>query len=212
MQKIENEIWLQIEGWEGMYEVSNLGRIKSMERWVGAKNGNRKLLKERILIQIKDRLGYFRVGLHRKNKTTMYLVHRLIALSFIYNNENKPQINHINGNPSDNRVDNLEWNTSKENIRHSFDILKRKPNIMSGEKCWLFGKKGKDHPSYGNKNNLGKSGSLHPQSKKVICSTFNIEFDSLCLAAKALDVWQANITSICKGRMVHTKGLTFRYI
>lgn len=97
------EVWRDIKGYEGLYQVSNLGRIMSFHRD-----------SERIMRQsLKD--GYLTIMLRKENKPKRYLVHRLVALSFIPNPENKPQVNHLDEDKSNNRVDNLNWMTSKEN-------------------------------------------------------------------------------------------------
>lgn len=108
-----DEIWKDVKGYEGMYQVSNLGRVKSLERQiVGIKS---KYIRERILKQSPDGKGYMMAWLYFKNKRVSAKVHRLVAEAFIPNTENKPQIDHINAIKTDNRVDNLRWCTEKEN-------------------------------------------------------------------------------------------------
>lgn len=107
------EIWKDVKGYEGMYQVSNLGRVKSLERQiVGIKS---KYIGERILKQSPDGKGYMMAWLYFKNKRTTVKVHRLVAEAFIPNPENKPQIDHINTVKTDNNVANLRWCTEKEN-------------------------------------------------------------------------------------------------
>lgn len=107
------EIWKDVKGFEGLYWVSNLGRVKTRKRQ-GSKGG---LLKKRLLIQT----GYPYVDLQdvKNKKVERYTIHRLVAIHFIPNPENKPQVNHINSIRDDNRVENLEWVTNLENVQHS---------------------------------------------------------------------------------------------
>lgn len=104
------EIWKTI--YDG-YQVSNLGRVKSL------KNGVEKILKHR------QRKGYYLVQLYIEGRKIYPSVHKLVALAFVPNLENKPDINHLNGNKADNRALNLEWCTKSENQIHSVYVLKR---------------------------------------------------------------------------------------
>lgn len=118
------EIWKSLKGiveYGDYYEVSNLGRVRSIDRRVNSRNGKR-LVKGKILKQQVDKYGYMRVHCYMNNKSKQYQVHRLVALSFISNPDNKPQVNHKDGNKQNNRVDNLEWSTNKENVEHAFSI------------------------------------------------------------------------------------------
>jgi len=112
MKDINNEIWIEIEGYEKNYEVSNLGNIR------------RKYSKKTKSLQKKnrDKKDYYTgVCLYQNEKIENKLVHRLVAQAFIPNPENKPCVNHINSIKHDNRVENLEWCTSRENKIHSID-------------------------------------------------------------------------------------------
>ena len=116
---MENEIWKDIKGYEGLYQVSNLGRIKSLERKSKTKGNVEYIKKEKVL---KERFshGYVSVILYKNGTKKNFRVHRLVAKAFLVNPKNLPQINHINFNRSDNRIENLEWVTAKENIQHNF--------------------------------------------------------------------------------------------
>ena len=94
------EIWKEIEGYEGLYEVSNLGRIKSLQKDI--------ILKNRL-----SKRGYYLVSLYKNGKSTTKWVHRLVAKAFISNPDNLPQINHKDENSLNNCADNLEWCTTK---------------------------------------------------------------------------------------------------
>lgn len=107
-----NEIWRDIEGYEGLYQVSNLGRVKSLEKQCGVQIQKEKILKPGLV-----KGGYYRVGLTKNGIRKSKLVHRLVAETFIPINLT---VNHKDGNKSNNTVDNLEWTTQKENNIHAY--------------------------------------------------------------------------------------------
>jgi hypothetical protein len=114
------EEWKDIEGYEGLYQISNLGRVKSLPR-------NDKFYKraeEIILKTFKCGSGYQEVILHKDRKRKPKLIHRLVAEAFILNQKNRREVNHKDGNKANNTVSNLEWVTPSENQRHSIDVLK----------------------------------------------------------------------------------------
>ena len=116
-----NEIWKDIEGYEGLYQVSNLGRVRSLNRITNGKFGNRSLClrKGRILKPRKISL-YTGVYLSKNGHVKNYTIHRLVAQAFIPNPQNKLEVNHIDGNKLNNKVDNLEWATRSENEQHAY--------------------------------------------------------------------------------------------
>ena len=114
MKDLKTEIWRPIKDYEGLYEVSSLGNVRSVDRYV--MNGNRyRLLKGKPIKVFPDSKGYLRVRLCKNNKAKNYSVHRLVANAFIPNPNNLPCIDHINTIRDDNRVENLRWCTQKEN-------------------------------------------------------------------------------------------------
>lgn len=112
------EIWKNIEGYEGQYQISNLGRVKSLARINYANH----FQDERILTPVDHGKGYLLVHLSRGTKVKQIAVHRLVAETFIPNPNNKPQVNHLDEDVTNNRLDNLEWCSSQENLTYGHRI------------------------------------------------------------------------------------------
>lgn len=123
------EIWKEVNGYEGFYEVSSLGRVRSISCRIADKRcPNGKYHKGRILKPGYTVNGYLQVLLRANGKYKSCRVHRLVAEAFIPNTENKSEVNHKNGVKTDNRLENLEWNTRSENAAHMYRKLKIPPN------------------------------------------------------------------------------------
>ena len=169
--------------YRGMYQVSSDGQIRSI------KTKNNKLLKGH---QRSD--GYVKVCLTKNGKKDSFYVHRLVAIMFIPNPENKEQVNHIDENKTNNCVENLNWMTSKENINWGTGIERAnsKPYSEETKKHMSEIKKGNKNPMY------GKCGILNNNSKKVICLTTNEIFDSICIASKKYNLTTGEISACCK--------------
>lgn len=120
LDNLPSEIWLPIPNYEGLYDCSNFGRVKSFQR------GTVKIIKPRL-----DTDGYLSVRLSKNNKTKMFRINRLVGKLFIPNPDNKPQVDHVFAMKFDNYVDNLRWATSSENVKYSFESGLRK--IPQGE-------------------------------------------------------------------------------
>ena len=163
---MENEIWRPIKDYERLYEVSNLGRVSSLDRETIDTIGRKHYIKGRILKQGKDNHGYLVVALTKNGKSKTVRVHRLVAEAFIPNPENKPCIDHINTIKDDNRIENLRWATPKENMNN--ELTKDK---FEGENNPFYGK----HRTEETKKKISeakkgkKVGLDNPKSIKLIC-------------------------------------------
>lgn len=113
------EIWKDIKGYEGVYQISNIGRVKSLARTVRYSNGATHTVQEKIKSTRKNPDGYLRTSLSSHSNKINYSIHRLVAEHFIDNNQNLEQVNHIDGNKENNAVTNLEWCTSAGNMKHA---------------------------------------------------------------------------------------------
>lgn len=189
------EIWKDIIGYEGLYQVSNLGRVKSLERIVICGNGcgGMHTVKEKILTPHIEKNGYLRVNLKNLGKSNKLSIHKLVAQAFIPNPNNKQQIDHINTDRTDNRVENLRWVTAKENCNNPLTLENKR-----------FANMGNKNPMY------NKRGILHHKSKPVIQLTLNNElikrWDNACIAHKTMNYNQGNISACCRGKIKKYKG------
>lgn len=138
------EIWKDIPGYEGYYQVSNIGRVKSLERIVHYKPGSKSanphkchIVRERILTQRVADTGYYVVTLSKGAKRKIALVHRLIACSFITNKDpaTMMDINHKDGCRTNNDIDNLEWCTRQYNVLHGYRNNRHLPNNRKSVMC-----------------------------------------------------------------------------
>lgn len=124
------EIWKDIKGFEGLYQVSNLGRIKSLERYVKSSKGTVMLVNSKILKPCSSgHYHYSKVTLRKNNCNYVFLIHRLVAEAFIPNIKGLKEIDHINDIKTDNRVDNLQW------ISHKLNCEKRNNEVINKNRC-----------------------------------------------------------------------------
>lgn len=184
--KEQVEIWKDVVGFEGQYKVSSLGRVESLTRMVNRPISGMLPVKGRVLKPfLSKKTGYFNVSLGGK----WYRNHRLLAIAFIPNPLNKAEVNHINGIKTDNRLENLEWNTKSENTIHSFKYLKRKP---------LKTYRGADHVL----------------ARSVIATFKNGDtkiYGAIQEAARDLKLSAGNICTTLKQVHNHTRGIDFKY-
>ena len=188
---IENtEIWKDIDGYEG-YQVSNLGRVKSLDRI----DSNNHPLKGVILKPYISNSGYLLVGLYKQQRCYKKLVHRLVAEAFIPNPDNNPEIDHISTIKTDNRVENLRWVTQKENINNPLTKTKMRINARKPSK--------------------GKYGKKHHRSKPIIQydkdGNFIREWDCANDVERVLGISNKHIGSVCLGKRKSCGGYIWKY-
>ena len=134
MDNLEKEIWKDIKGFEGLYRVSNLGRVKSLKRFRKGENGSLVTVKEKNLKLKLTYKGYYRVGLCKNSIVKWYLVHRLVFEAFNGTIPENMQVNHINEIKTDNRLSNLNLMTCKENINFGTGIERCAKKRINGKK------------------------------------------------------------------------------
>lgn len=182
------EEWKDVVGYEGYYQVSNYGRVKSIQRSVW--NGKGYFINNgKILKQAKNKKGYPIVYLSKNAKQKTITVHRLVALAFISNPQNKPQVNHIDGNKKNNNVSNLEWCSNQENQLHA---VINKLN---------------DHSTY-------KSGKAERPVYKIDAETNEIiaKYNSISEATDAIGYKsKSNIGACCRGLKKTVGGYKWKY-
>lgn len=127
--------WRDIEGYEGLYQVSSLGEVRSMDRIVKSKGDLMQRIRGRIIKPTIQRKGRCSIALHKDGQLKNYMVHRLVAKAFIPNDdpENKTQVNHKDENQSNNRVDNLEWCDAKYNINYGTGRARMAEKLINGK-------------------------------------------------------------------------------
>lgn len=157
---MENEIWKEVVGFEGLYMVSDHGNVKSLLYWRGSNC--------RLLVQNISKTGYRVVTLFRPGFSRVYKVHRLVAEAFLPNPESKRTVNHIDGNKLNNHVSNLEWATDLENIRHAF--ANKLIVTCVGEKQSATKLKSKEVLEIYQSN----------LPRRVLCKIYNISYTAIC--------------------------------
>ncbi len=178
------EIWKDIDGYEGYYQVSNLGNVKSVDRYIKSPLNNQESVLRKgkqIKTNINKKNGYIYVCFYKENTQTSKRVHRLVAKAFLPNPDNLPQVNHIDGNKQNNNVNNLEWCSQLENIQHA------------------------------NKNGLINH---YKRRVIQLDKDLNLirEWESITEASKELKIERANITACCNGKLKRAGGYVWKYL
>ena len=195
------EIWKDIPGYEGHYQVSNLGRVKSVPRKIYW-NGGFYISKERLLSQQMNKYRYWRTHLLKDRITKTVFVHRLVALAFIPNPNNYPDINHKDENPSNNCVDNLEWCTEKYNMNYGTAIERRKASFI--------------------KNNSFRRANMTKVKNGSRCAETPVEgvskngniisYRSISEASRITRISKGHIGECCKGKRLSAGGYYWKYL
>lgn len=185
------EIWRDIKGFEGIYQISNIGNIRSLTRKVKTFNGFR-TSKGQILKPQKTNTGYYSIDLRLNQKHNYFSVHRLVAETFIPNPNNLPIINHKDSNPLNNNVNNLEWCNQSYNVKYSYINGNAKPT--SG--CF---KKGNIPHNLTKVSQYDKEGN------------FIKTYSSVRLAAKSINRAPTSIFNCLGGRTKYSAGYIWRY-
>lgn len=215
------EVWRDIEGYEGLYQVSNYGRVKSIERVVIYNDGRKKLIPERIMKQIECE-GYLCVVLSKNNKSKHLKIHRLLALTYLENPNNYPIINHITENKDFNFIgivnneiisSSIEWCTHLQNM--NFGSLKERASKNS---------KGKNNPMYGKHHSkktkeklsvMFKGKPNYNKRKPILQYTLDgvlvKEWSSGREIYQTIGFSQGNISSCCSGALKSAYGFIWKY-
>ena len=185
------EIWKDIKGYEGLYQISNLGNVKSLKRNRFNYRLQRMIVvnKEKLLKQSFDGKKYLFVTLQKHKSRKNYRIHRLVAEAFIDNPNNLPQVNHKDGNKNNNCVSNLEWCDGSYNVKEAFRL------------------------------GLSKKGAVHPNSKKVLQydsnGNFIKEWHCVIDAINNLHLPKyahSSISLCCRGKTQSAYGFKWKYI
>lgn len=178
------EEWRDVIGYEGIYQVSNLGRIKRLAHWKNQtikqspEKYTRRMLPEKIMSTNQKSGRYIGISLSKNKQAKTMSVHRIVAMAFIPNPHGYPEINHIDCNSKNNRVENLEWCDHKHNINHADRTAK------AARAC----------------------------EKKVICQETGKIYESLTKAAESLGIQKSKISNVCHGKRKTTGGKHWAFV
>lgn len=196
------EIWREIEGYKN-YQVSSLGRVRSL---------NYKRTGEvRVLKAWKDKDGYLIIGLHKNGTQRTFRIHRLVGEAFIPNPENKPQIDHIDTNKTNNSVENLKWATNKENSNNE---LSRKHNseAQKGRHHSEETKRKMSEALKGEKNTFSKRVEIFKDGLSLGIFPCTMELERKSEELFGTRLLNSNISRVCTGKKPQYKNFTFKYV
>lgn len=171
------EIWKDIAGYEGLYQVSNLGRVKSLDKYIPF-NGTISLRKGKILKQKTNKYGYKCLRLFKNGCGKWLIAHRIVAQAFIPNPNNLPQVNHKDENKSNNLVENLEWCDAKYNMNYGTRIERT------------------------SKKEINRPDKSRPVLQYTLCNEFVAEYKSINEAERQTGINQSNISACCRNKKI----------
>jgi hypothetical protein len=187
------EVWKDIEGYEGLYQASTHGRIRSVNRIIYTTDNKIREQPGKILSPGKNNRGYYNVVLYKNKKAKTIFIHRLIATTFIENTYNKVWINHIDGVKANNKISNLEFSTISENIKHAFKNGLNKPNRAM----------------------VGRFGRLSPVSRSIhqfsISGEYIASYESITEAMIINGFKGHGISDSAKGKKKTSNGYIWKY-
>lgn len=181
------EVWKDIEGYEGIYQVSNLGRVRSLDRWIEQPHPRnpaytlRYKVKGKIKGQRLNNKGYYETDLYVNNMQDTRTVHRLVAKAFIPNPKHLSVVNHLDENPRNNRVDNLEWTSHIDNVRYGTGTQRM------GRAHWT------------------------PVCQYTLDGKFIKRWECMQYAADQLGLHMTHISAVCRGRAKTHGGFIWKY-
>ena len=223
------EEWKDIRDYEGLYQISNMGNVKSLGRWVNYKNKGKKWQEGKILKPLVDKEGYLKICLWKNGYIKHFRVHRLVAQAFIPNPKNYPQVNHKDENPSNNFVKNLEYCDAKYNSNYgtrnkriaekmkgkklSEETKRKLSEAHRGKKNHMYGK----HLSEEHKRKISEKQINHPKKSKPVLQINTKTGEIIRVFPSAMEVERqlgykhSNIVNSCRGKFKSAYGFKWQY-
>lgn len=210
------EVWKDIKGYEGLYKISNTGKVKRLAGMIERGANGFLPVKEKIIKQNIGTTGYYQVMLWKNNKGHPKKVHRLVAETFLQNPQNKRIVDHIDTNPLNNNINNLRWATDKENCNNHITLLKQRKIRQSV----AFKEKMREKHIGKTLSNITRQKISLAQKgkqksalwKKVICLDTNIIYPSIKKASEETNIDFRQISAVCRGVLKSYKGSHWGFI